>query len=166
MSMSEVEATGAPFTIRVLRYDGTEYRRWAARLVRRDGSLIVFEGEFDIEVQHVHIGHIPLGTRTVEYYWQDKWYNVFRFLGAAGETRLWYCNINLPPIIEDSTITYIDLDLDVLVQPDWSYQILDSDEFTDHARIFHYPQEVQESAQKAVTELISRVEGRQFPFNE
>jgi len=158
--------TGTPFTIRVLRYDGSEYRRWNATLVRRDGSLIVFEGEFDIEVQHSHIGHIPMGTRTVEYYWQDKWYNVFRFLGEAGETRLWYCNINLPPIIEDSTITYVDLDLDVLVQPDRSYQILDSDEFAHHAQAFQYPQDVQESAQKAVSELISRVEGRQFPFNE
>ena len=164
--MSTVEPTGTSFTVRVLRYDGTEYRRWHARLVRRDGSLIVFEGEFDIEVQHSNLGHIPIGTRTVEYYWQDRWYNVFRFLGDTGETRLWYCNINLPPIIEDSSITYVDLDLDVMVRPDFSYQILDSDEFAHHARLFQYPRDVQESAQQALAEVISRVEGRQFPFNE
>jgi uncharacterized protein len=166
MTMSIDPDTGTPFTIRVLRYDGTEYRRWNVRLVRRDGSLIVFEGEFDIEVQHPHIGHISPGTRTVEYYWQDKWYNVFRFLGDAGETRFWYCNINLPPIIESSSITYVDLDLDVLVQTDGSYQILDSDEFAHHAQMFQYPPEVEESAQQALTELISRLEVRQFPFNQ
>jgi protein associated with RNAse G/E len=166
MSKSSVEPPGTPFTIRVLRYDGTEYRRWSATLSHRDGPLIVLEAEFDCEVQHLHLGHIPLGTRTIEYYWQDRWYNVFKFLDDAGETRLWYCNVNLPPMVEEASITYVDLDLDLIVRTDFSYQILDADEFEHHARIFGYPEEVQESAQRALNELISRIEGRQFPFNE
>lgn len=160
------DATGTPFTIRVLRYDGTEYRRWNAKLARRKGSLIVLEAEFDVEVQHLHLGHIALGTRTVEYYWQDRWYNVFQFLDDAGQTRLWYCNVNLPPVVENSSITYVDLDLDIIVRTDFSYQILDADEFEHHARIFGYPPDVQESARNALIDLISRVERRQFPFNE
>jgi hypothetical protein len=32
------------------------------RLARRDGSLIVLEAEFDVEVKHLHLGHIPLGA--------------------------------------------------------------------------------------------------------
>ena len=164
--MSVVETTVTPITVRVLKYDGTEYRHWNAQLARRDGSLMVLEAEFDIEVHHSQLGHIPLGTRTVEYYWLDKWYNVFRFLRNTGETRFWYCNINLPPIIEGSLMTYVDLDIDVLVQTDFSYQILDLDEFERHARIFSYPPEVQESTQNALAELILQIESRQFPFNE
>ena len=164
--MNAVETTGTPITVRVLKYDGTEYRHWNAQLVRRDGSLMILEAEFDNEVHHSQLGHIPLGTRTVEYYWLDKWYNVFRFLRDTGETRLWYCNINLPPIVDDSLITYVDLDIDVLVQTDFSYQILDLDEFEHHAQAFAYPQEVQESAREALAELISRIESRQFPFNQ
>ena len=91
---------------------------------------------------------------------------MFRFLGNAGETRLWYCNINMAPIVEGSLITYVDLDIDVLVQTDFSYQILDLEEFEHHARIFSYPEEVQESAKTALAELISRIESRQLPFNE
>ena len=166
MSQSSVNATGTPFSIHVLRYDGTEHRHWNARLVRRDGSLIVLEAEFDVEVRHLHLGHIPLGTRTIEYYWQDRWYNVFEFLDDAGETRLWYCNVNLPPVIAESSITYVDMDLDIIVRTDFSYQILDADEFEQHAQTFGYPQEVQESAQKALSEIILRIESRQFPFHE
>ena len=166
MPINAVETTGTPIIVRVLKYDGTEYRHWNAKLVRCDDSLMVLNGEFDIEVQHSQLGHIPLGTRTVEYYWLDKWYNVFRFLGNAGETRLWYCNVNMAPIVEDSLLTYVDLDIDILVQADFSYQILDLDEFEHHTRVFSYPQEVQESAKNALAELISRVAGRQFPFNE
>src|SRR2546423_7136346 len=166
MRMNAAERTDKTITVRVLKYDGREYRRWNAKLVRRDRSLIVLEGEFDIEVQHSQLGYIPLGTRTVEYYWLDKWYNVFRFLGNAGETRLWYCNVNIAPIVEDLLLTYVDLDIDILVQADFSYQILDLDEFEHHTRVFSYPQEVQESAKNALAELISRVAGRLFPFNE
>ncbi|MGZ8842699.1 MAG: DUF402 domain-containing protein [Pyrinomonadaceae bacterium] len=79
---------------------------------------------------------------------------------------MFYCNVNMPPKLEGGTLVYVDLDIDVLVQPDLSYEILDLEEFADHARILQYPQEVQESARKALTEIISRVEGRQFPFNE
>ncbi len=163
--MNAVEASSKTITVRVLKYDGTEYRRWNAKLVSIDGSLIVLAGEFEIEVQHSQLGHIPLGTRTIEYYWSDKWYNIFRFLENDGETRLWYCNVNMAPIVEDSLITYVDLDIDVLVRADFSYQILDLDEFEHHARILSYPQELQESAQTALAELIFRVESRQFPFN-
>ena len=164
--MSAVEATATPITVRVLKYDGTEYRHWNAQLARRDGPLLVLEAEFNIEVHHSQLGHIPLGTRTIEYYWLDKQYNVFRFLKDTGETRFWYCNINLPPIVGDSLMTYVDMDIDVLVQTDFSYQILDLDEFERHARIFSYPPEVQESTQDALAELILRIESRQFPFNE
>lgn len=164
--MSDIPSTGTPFTVRVLRYDGTEYRRWYAKLARRDDPLIVLDAEFDVEVQHLHMGHIPLGTRTVEYYWLGRWYNVFQFLDDAGKTRLWYCNVNLPPIVEEASITYVDLDLDLIVRTDFSYQILDSDEFEHHARIFSYPEEVQESARQALTDLISRIENRRFPFDE
>jgi len=164
--MSAIEPTVTPITVRVLKYDGTEHRHWTAQLVRRDGSLMILEAEFDIEVNHPQLGHIPLGTRTVEYYWLDKWYNVFRFLRDTGETRFWYCNINLPPTVEDSLMTYVDLDIDVLVQTDFSYKILDLDEFERHARIFSYPPELQESTQNALAELILRIESRQFPFNE
>ena len=166
MPMNAAEPTGKTITVRVLKYDGREYRHWTAKLVRRDRSVIVLDGEFDTEVQHSQLGHIPLGTRTVEYYWLDKWYNVFRFLRDTGETRFWYCNINLPPIVEDSFMTYVDMDIDVLVQTDFSYQILDLDEFEHHARIFSYPPEVQESTRTALAELILRIESRQFPFNE
>ena len=163
--MSESLPAGTPFTVRVLRYDGSEHRRWNATLARREGPLIVLAAEFDVEVEHLHMGTIPLGTQTIEYYWQGRWYNVFQFMDDGGKTRLWYCNVNLPPVVEMSAITYVDLDLDIVVKPDFTYQILDSDEFEHHAQVFHYPQDLKESAQNALTEVISLIEGRQFPFD-
>ena len=151
-------------TVRVLKYDGSEYRRWEATLAQRDESLIVLDAEFADEVQHHLLGNISRGTRTIEYYWLDRWYNIFRFLESDGGTKLYYCNINMRPEISGGVLSYIDLDLDILVQPDFSYQVLDLEEFETNAVQFGYPDQVKRQAHKALAELISMIETRQFPF--
>jgi uncharacterized protein len=152
------------FTVKVLKYDGTEYRQWQATLARRDDSLIVLDAEFGVDVQHDLLGDIRKGTRTIEYYWLDRWYNVFRFLEPDGTTKLFYCNVNLPPVLKVAELSYIDLDLDILVPPDFSYQILDLEEFEANARRYGYSEEIKSRAHQALTDLISMIEARQFPF--
>jgi protein associated with RNAse G/E len=151
--------------VRVLKYDGVESRRWNARLDRQDDSLIVLHAAFDDDVDHELLGNISRGTRTIEYYWLDRWYNVFRFLESDGTTKLFYCNINLPPALSGGIISYVDLDIDLLVQPDFSYQVLDLEEFAVNALRYVYPQQVKAQAQAAIDELISMIETRQFPFS-
>ena len=155
---------GAAITVRVLKHDGAEHRRWNARLARREGSLIVLDAEFEFDVQHHLLGDIQRGTRTIEFYWLDRWYNVFLFLRADGSTRLYYCNVNVPPKFEDDVLTYIDLDVDILVQPDLSYQVLDLEEFAANAGRYGYSEETKRQADAAVSELILMIETRQFPF--
>ena len=153
-------------TVRVLKYDGTEYRRWKASLAQQEDSLVVLDAEFDYDVQHQLLGEIKRGTRTIEYYWLDRWYNIFRFLNEEGPTRLFYCNVNMPPTLEGHTLSYIDLDIDILVRPDFSYQVLDEDEFGKHAELFGYDDDTRRQARLAVDELIAMIEQRQFPFSE
>lgn len=153
-----------PITVRVLKYDGAEHRRWNARVSRHEGSLIVLNAEFEFEVQHHLLGHIRRGTRTIEYYWLDRWYNVFQFFEADGSTRLFYCNINKPPTLAGGVLSYVDLDVDVLVQPDLSYEVVDTDEFEHNAAAFGYPLETVTAAHAAVRELVKMIENREFPF--
>jgi protein associated with RNAse G/E len=151
-------------TVRVFKYDGGEYRHWNATIARREDSLIVLDAEFEADVQHDLLGNIRRGTRTVEYYWLDRWYNIFQFLASDGATKLYYCNVNMPPTINDDVLSYIDLDLDILVQPDFSYEVLDLDEFEANAARYGYPKQITDRAHQAVDELISLIEARQFPF--
>jgi protein associated with RNAse G/E len=152
--------------VRVLKYNGTEYRRWDARITRCDDSLVVLDAEFEYAVRHEVFGEIPRGTRTAEYYWFNRWYNIFRFLKNDGSTRLWYCNISTPPTLEDGVLSYIDLDVDVLVQADFTYQVLDTDEFEENAKLFGYPDEMRREVERAIADVSSLIEARQFPFTE
>ena len=150
--------------VRVLKHDGAEHRRWNATLSRREEDLIVLDAEFDVEVTHELLGLIKRNTRTIEYYWLNRWYNVFRFLKDDGSTRLWYCNINTPPQLAANTLSYIDLDIDILVQPDFSFQVLDEDEFETHSNMYGYTEEEIAAAYSAVQEVLAMIEQRHFPF--
>lgn len=148
------------------KYDGRLSRRWPARIEKRDGALLVLHAAFDEEIQHDLLGTIALGTVSTEYYWLDRWYNVFRFSDPAGQLRSFYCNINEPPQFDGHMLSYVDLDLDVLVAPDLTYEVLDMDDFEENARRFPYPEEIQMRARRALTELTDLIESGSFPFKE
>jgi protein associated with RNAse G/E len=152
--------------VRAFKYDGSEHRRWRARLRRADASLIELDARFEEEIRHALLGTILPGTISLEYYWPDRWYNVFRFLEPGGEMRNYYCNVNVPPVFDSSGLSFIDLDMDILVAPDLSYRILDEDEFEENAARFNYPPEVRRRAHGALDELVSLIESRRFPFDE
>jgi protein associated with RNAse G/E len=153
-----------PITVRACKYDGSEHRRWPATILRQEGSLLVLDARFDEEIQHDLLGTIALGTTSIEYYWLDRWYNVFRFSDPGGTLRNYYCNVNVPPSFDGQVLSYIDLDMDILVQPDFTYTVLDREEFTQNAARYGYTDDVRHNAERALKELISLIEARAFPF--
>src|SRR5215211_7249813 len=153
-------------TVRTYKYDGSEHRHWRAQISRQEDSLIVLDARFEEEIRHPLLGTVARETSSVEYYWLDRWYNVFRFVEPTGQLRNYYCNVNVPPVLNNDVLSYIDLDMDVLVAPDFSYSILDEDEFTVNAARFNYPREVIDKSQSALKELISLIEVRAFPFSD
>lgn len=152
-------------TINSRKFDGSVRRSWRCDLTGRDGPLLVFLGVFDSEVNHSDLGIIRPGTVSYEYYWLDRWYNVFRFHEPGGELRNHYCNINMPPVFQDGVLDYVDLDIDVLVWPDGGYKILDMEEFEENSNKFKYPKDVTDAAETALNELLQLIETKEFPFN-
>lgn len=151
--------------VQVMKYDGTLHRRWRARLMRREGSMLVLDAAFEDEVNHPQLGLIRRGTVSIEYYWLDTWYNVFRFLEPDGGLRNFYCNVNMPPSFDGRILSYVDLDIDLVVSPALSYEVLDMDEFEMNAERYAYPPEVKASALRALALLQSKIDARRFPFD-
>jgi protein associated with RNAse G/E len=156
--------TGALLNVKSCKYDGRVHRSWRARLLRRDGPLLVVEGVFEAEVRHPLLGHIEAGTISTECFWTDRWYSIFRFRQPGGALRNFYCNLNTPPVLEDDALTFVDLDIDVLVAPDFSYRVLDEDEFELHAELYQYPPEFRRRTSEALAEVLDLIARRQFPF--
>lgn len=158
--------TGKQIVVRAYKYDGLLHRTWGAELIRQEGSLIVLDAKFPDEIIHDLLGTIASGTHSVEYYWLDRWYNIFRFAQPDGQLRNYYCNVNVPARFDGETLSYVDLDLDILVDPDFSYRILDVEDFERNAKHYDYTEDIQAKAREALAELISLIETRAFPLGD
>lgn len=153
------------FTINSRRFDQSIRRSWECEIVAERELRLMFVGVFDREIVHTHLGRIAAGTISYEYYWLNRWYNVFRFHEPDGTFRNFYCNINMPPKIGDNVLDYVDLDIDVIVDGSGRLAVLDEDEFDANAAAFGYPAEIHRMAASAVDELKDLIEGREFPFD-
>jgi uncharacterized protein len=96
----------------------------------RDENSITLEAIFDREDMPFMGVVLKKGDRFVEHYYTDRWYNIFAvFDRDDGKIKGWYCNIGKPVVIEDGTVSYIDLALDLWVSTSGEQTVLDQDEF-------------------------------------
>ncbi len=158
-----VNSAGRTVTVNSLKYDNSIRRTWSAQIKQETEDRLVLEGSFETDVEHHDLGLISAGTISVETYWFTRWYSIFRFLTPDGGLRNYYCNVNMPPVFSGSTLSYIDLDLDVVVWPNGRHSILDAAEFEENARLFSYPEEVRNGASTALEELIELIENGGLP---
>lgn len=152
-------------TVNARKYDGQIHRSWQAELKEENDDLYLFYGQFDQKIDHPDIGLILPGTGSFEYYWKNEWYNVFRFLEPDGELKCFYCNVNMPPELKGGVLDYIDLDLDILVKPDFTYRLLDEEEFGANVKKYQYSAEIVETCWKQIEQLEYMINARAFPFD-
>lgn len=99
-------------------------------LLKRDANSVTLEALFDREDRPFQNIILKTGDRFVEYYYSDRWYNVFEIHDRDdGQFKGWYCNIGMPAVIEDGMVSYVDLALDLWVSANGKQILLDEDEF-------------------------------------
>lgn len=130
--MSRMKTSAAAPRIKVQKKNlaGEVIYEYEAVLLIRDGNTIKLEALFDRADMPFMDVTFKLGDRFVEYYYTDRWYNIFVIHdGADGEIKGWYCNVGKPAVIEESVVWYVDLALDLWVSADGTQTVLDEDEF-------------------------------------
>jgi len=106
----------------VYEYEGDE--------LHRDETTLVLEAFFTRDDMPFMDVTFKKGDRFLEYYYTDRWYNIFAIHDRDdGQLKGWYCNIGKPAIIEDGVVSYIDLALDLWVSTSGTQTVLDQDEF-------------------------------------
>ena len=102
------------------------------------------------------------GDRFTEWYFTDRWYNIFEIASDHGALKGWYCNVAEPAIITADTIACRDLHLDVWVEPHGAIRVLDEDEFEQDTALDGM---LRRNARAAVDELLRMVAQRAQPFD-
>ncbi|MBI3360563.1 MAG: DUF402 domain-containing protein, partial [Chloroflexi bacterium] len=104
-----------PITIHKLNLAGEEVFAYSGEVVSRTPTSVVVEAYFTRN-DRFDLGYTVFerGDRFVEYFFTDRWYNIFD-VHAAGtdELRGWYCNVTRPAVCTDGSVRAVDLALDV-----------------------------------------------------
>jgi len=70
--------------------------------------------------------------RFVETFYSDRWYNIFEIYDRDdNHFKGWYCNIGKPAVIENDSVSYVDLALDLWVSASGAQTVLDEDELNE-----------------------------------
>ncbi|WP_461482607.1 ribonuclease FAU-1 family protein [Porticoccus sp.] len=104
-----------------------EYLKFDCAVVDRgQGWLVVlYVVPDEVELDGVKI---PRGSRSFGYFWEDRPYNAYHFVGPEGNTLALYCNLSDGTRIGDAVVHWRDLVVDVLILPDGTGRILDTHE--------------------------------------
>ncbi len=156
---------GDEITVNSRRYDNSLKKSWKCRITDIKCNALTLVGEFVGDVTHPDLGKILSGSLSTEYFWLDRWYNIFRFDEPDGTFRNWYCNICMPPTLGVNVLDYVDLDVDVVIWPDRNVLIHDEDEYRQNSAKFAYSEEVQACVGTALRELLELYGNREPPFN-
>jgi hypothetical protein len=75
-----------------------------------------------------------------------------------------YVDVTTPAVWNGSTVTLVDLDLDVIVDREGSLLLDDEDEFDEHRVALAYPDEIVELARRCAADLMSAAADGREPF--
>ena len=135
-----------------------EYR---GEIVTHLASGLVIQATWTLPARDLGYVQFETGDCFTEYYYTDRWFNIFTITSASGVPKGWYCNIAAPARIFDDHIEQIDLLLDVWVDAQGNAQILDEDEFTQDQTL---SVEQRQAAQQGLAALLELLANRQEAF--
>jgi protein associated with RNAse G/E len=99
----------------------------------------------------------PLRYNCVQFFWPQRWYTLSAFYNER-ELLHTYAALMQPAEIGLNRLTYVDLDLNLLVEPDLSYEVLTQAEFEQAADMLHYSAEVRIGAMIALETLKNAIQ--------
>jgi protein associated with RNAse G/E len=156
------------FLIECRNYDKTLRGSWQAYKLNNnlrlgDEKLIPQTGECERlwlpagTLMNWSSGTRPLRNNCLQVFWSQRWYMLSAFYNGRVLMRT-YANIIQPVVIDVKRLSYVDLELSVLVEPDLSYEVLTWAEFDHAAETLRYSDETRTAASEALRTLTSVIQ--------
>ena len=108
---------------------GAEMLRYQGEVIERSPRRIIIQAAWSNPPKDLGYTRFERGDSFTEYYYTDRWFNIFAIIGSDQQRKGWYCNIAQPAVFFADRIEQVDLFLDVWVNPQGQPLILDEDEF-------------------------------------
>jgi protein associated with RNAse G/E len=145
------------------KWDGRRHWQFAMLRLGEDDHGLWLWSPAGTEMQR---GHEPVRHSkgiNVKLIPENKWWTAI--WSWQGNIDL-YIDIITPASWNGSTVTMVDIDLDVMRMPDGRVEIADEDEFEQHQVDMDYPQRLIDTARATTARLALAVEARHEPFGD
>lgn len=142
---------------------GEEKIRYPAEVLARLENGIVLDAYWNNPKRDLGYTVFETGDHFIEYFYTNRWFNIFAISNAHGRRKGWYCNVAVPALISEERVEQIDLLLDVWIDPDGQTLILDEDEFAADTTL---TEAQRRGAREGLRDLLALVEARREPFLE
>ena len=147
------------FTVYKLNTLGETELSYQGEVIERGENFVCIRAPFTFATRDLGYVILKTGDIFTEWFYSDKWYNVFRVEDVdSGALKGYYCNLTRPAIISENDVKAEDLALDVFVKPDGSTLLLDEDEYNalpltenERTQVGKAVEEIQKLVSEAVT---------------
>lgn len=143
------------------------HRKWqGSKVLSSDDVLIVSNYQPKVTEADGRIHTYP--GLSIALFYPEEWWNIVMIYRYNSRLVSYYCNIASPfQVDEDShSIAYIDYDIDLIVQPNRNFKVVDENEFVENRQKYYYPNSISERVELAVQQLSSRVKQGLEPFTQ
>ena len=148
-------------TVVKLNPTGEPKIQYAAEVVRRLANGVVVSAFWRHAPRDLGYTRFEPGDHFTEYYYNDRWFNIFDIVSAGGQRKGWYCNVAQPAAIFADRIEQVDLLLDVWVDRQGVPLVLDEDEFSADTTM---SDEQRKGAQRGLQDLLQVIAAQAEPF--
>ena len=135
--------------------------QYQGEVIERLADRVIIQAYWTHAIKDLGYTQFVPGDRFIEYYYTNRWYNIFDIATPDGTRKGWYCNIAEPAVIFADRIEQVDLLLDVWVDPTGKPLILDEDEFTSDTTL---TDQQRDGAQQGLRELLEMIAAQRNPL--
>jgi len=155
---------GRWLNIESFKHDGSIHRKWDRCFVLdcNDDYIIVATKRAKVVESNGRCWFTKEPAVTI--FSLKEWWNTISMLKDEGI--VYYCNIASPAIIENSTIKYIDYDLDTKLFYNDDIRLLDEKEYIRHKSKYKYSDDLDFVLRKQTEHIIEKMKARSFPFED
>lgn len=161
--MDPIPEVNTSIKLESMKHDQSLHRRWEDNKILFANKHIIIGANNQTRVDEGKGNVWRTKNPAIFYFDNRQWFNIIYLFKKSRP--FYYCNLISPFSITDNKIQYIDYDIDFIVQTDYSYSIVDLDEYAINKKKYHYPEMVQNNLAIAEKELKKRIKQRRDPFN-
>lgn len=154
---------GDKIIIHSYKHDKSLHRIWKNATILEDNDDYIVVANRRTKVVEASGRFWYTREPSVSFFFKNHWYNVIAIIKKNEVT--YYCNVGSPVLIDEEALKYIDYDLDIKVNCDFTYKILDIYEYKNHQKLMNYPEDIKNILAREMLDLKQRIDKRNIPFN-